>query len=107
VGGWKRLYNEELHNLCASSNIIRAMKSRLDEIGMAHSTHGREKNAYKILVGKAEWKRPLGRHTHMSENNIKMYLKEIVCEDMDWIRLSQDGDQWRAVVNMVFNFRVL
>jgi hypothetical protein len=64
------------------------------------------KNAYKILVVKPDEKRPLGRSRRRWEDNIKIYLKEIVLEDVDWIHLAQDRDQWWAVVNMAMNHRV-
>jgi hypothetical protein len=54
-------------------------------------------------VGKPEGKRPPGRPKHRWVDNIKMDLREIVCDDMDWINLTQDRDQWRALVNTVMN----
>jgi hypothetical protein len=65
---------------------------------MACSTNGEKRNAYRILVGKPEGKRPLGRPRRRWENNIKMNLTEIGCGGMDWIDLAQDRDQWRAFV---------
>jgi hypothetical protein len=67
---------------------------------------GEKRNAYRILVGKPEGKRPLGRQTRRSVDNIKMDLREIGWDDMDWIDLAQDRDQWRALVNTVMNLRV-
>jgi hypothetical protein len=67
---------------------------------------GERRNAYRILLGKLEGKRPLGRPRHRSVNNIKMDLREIIWDDMDWVDLAQDRDQWRALVNTELNFRV-
>jgi hypothetical protein len=64
---------------------------------------GEMRNLYKILVGKPEDKRPLRRPRHRWED-IRMYLKEIGWEGVDWMHLAQDRDQWRAVVNTVMNF---
>ena len=61
---------------------------------------------YRVLVGKPEGKRPLGRHRHRWEDNIKMDLQEVGCRSMDWIELAQDRDRWRALVNAVMNLRV-
>jgi hypothetical protein len=67
----------------------------------------REKtNAYRIMVGKPEGQRPLGRPRHRWEDNIKMYLIEIGWGGMDWIDLAQDRDQWKAFVNTVMNLWV-
>jgi hypothetical protein len=77
-----------------------------DEMGRACSTNGESRNAYRILVGKPEGKRPLGRPRRMWVDNIKMDLREIGWDGMDWIDLAQDKDQWRAVVNTVMNLRV-
>jgi hypothetical protein len=62
---------------------------------------GKKRNAYRILVGKSE-----GRPTRRWVDNIKMDLREIGWDDMDWIDLVQDRDQWRALVNTVMNLRV-
>jgi hypothetical protein len=65
-----------------------------------------ETNAYRILVGKSEGKRPLGRPRRRWVDSIMMDLKEIGWDGMDWIELAQDRDQWRVLVNTVMNFRV-
>jgi hypothetical protein len=62
---------------------------------------GETRNAYRILVGKPEVKRPLGRPRRRWVDNIKMNLGEIGWDDRDWIKLAQDRDQWRALVNTV------
>jgi hypothetical protein len=67
---------------------------------------GEKRNAYRILVGKPEGKRPLGRPRRRWEDSIRMDLREIGWGGMDWIELAQDRDQWRALVNTVMNLRV-
>jgi hypothetical protein len=99
TGDWRKLHNEELHNLYCSPNIIRMIKSR----GMRWTGHvtrmGDTRNAYRILVGKPGGKRPLKRPTRRWVDNIKMDIR-------DWIELAQDVDQWRALVKTVMNLRV-
>jgi hypothetical protein len=67
---------------------------------------GEKKNAYRILVGKSEGKGPLGRPRRRWVDNIKMDLREIGWNGVDWIDLAQYRDQWRALVNTVMNLRV-
>jgi hypothetical protein len=67
---------------------------------------GEKRNAYRILVGKPEGERPLGRPGRRWEDDIRMDLGEIGWGGMDWIDLSQDRDQWKALVNMVMNLQV-
>jgi hypothetical protein len=67
---------------------------------------GERRNAYRILVGKPEGKRPLGRPRRRWVDNIKMDLREVEWDDMDWIDLEKDRDRWRAYVNAVMNLRV-
>jgi hypothetical protein len=69
------------------------MDVKEDEMGRACNMNGEKRNAYGILVGKPEGKRPLGRPRHRWVNNIKMNLKEIGWGGMDWIDLAQDSDQ--------------
>jgi hypothetical protein len=68
---------------------------------------GEERKVYKVLVGKPEGKRPLGRPRRRWEDGIKMDLREIGLGGVDWIRLAQDRGRWRAVVSAVMNLRVL
>jgi hypothetical protein len=65
-----------------------------------------DEGAYRILVGKPEGKRPLGRPTRRWMDNIKMDLRDIRWDGMNWIDLAQDRDQWKALVNTVMNLRV-
>jgi hypothetical protein len=66
---------------------------------------GEKRNAYRILKGKPEGKTPLGRPTRRWVDNIKIDLREIEWDGMDWIDVAQDRDQWRALVNTVLNLR--
>ena len=67
---------------------------------------GERRGVYRVLVGKPEGKRPLGRPRRRWEDNIKMDLEEVGFGDVDWIYLAQDRDRWRALVNDVMNLRV-
>jgi hypothetical protein len=67
---------------------------------------GENRNAYRLLAGKTEGKRPLGRPRRRWVDNIKMDLREVEWGDVDWIVLAQDRNRWRALVNSVLNLRV-
>jgi hypothetical protein len=67
---------------------------------------GEDRSVYRVLVRKPEVKRPLGRPRHRWDGNIKMDLQKVECGGMDWIKLAQDRDKWRAFVNAVMNLRV-
>jgi len=67
---------------------------------------GERRGVYRVLVGKPEGKRPLGRSRHRWEDNVKMDLQEVGCGGTDWIELAQDRDRWRALVNVVTNLWV-
>jgi hypothetical protein len=67
---------------------------------------GEKQNAYRLLVGKPEGKRPLRRPRHKWVDNIRMDFREVGWGDMDWIGLAQDRNRWRALVNSILNFRV-
>jgi hypothetical protein len=91
TGGWRKLHNEELHNLYSAPSIIRMIKRRMRWAG--HVASMEEKmNAYRILVGKPEGKSPLGRLRRRWVNNNKMDLREIEWDGIDWIHLAQDRD---------------
>jgi hypothetical protein len=84
AGGWRKLHNEELHVACM----------------------GEMRNAYKTSVGYPEAKRPLGRPKHRWEDNIRMDLREIGWQGVNWILLALDRDWWQAVLNIVMNHQV-
>jgi len=67
---------------------------------------GEGRGVYRVLVGKPEGRRPLGRPRRRWEDNIKTNLQKVGCVCMDWIELAQDRDRWRALVNVVMNLRV-
>jgi hypothetical protein len=98
TGGWTKLHNEDLHNLHSSPSIIRMIKSRrMRWTG----------NVARIFVlGKPEGKTPLGSPRCRWVDNIKMDLREIGWDGVDWIDKVEDRDQWRAPVNTVLNLRV-
>jgi hypothetical protein len=106
TGDWRKLHNEELHNLYYSPNTIRMIKSRRMRWAGHVGRMGEMRNVYRILVGNPEGKRPLGRPRRRWVDNIKMDLGEIGWDGVDWIELAQDRDQWRALVNTVMNLRV-
>jgi hypothetical protein len=67
---------------------------------------GKGRAVHRVMMGKHEGKRPLGRPRRRRENNIKMNLLEVGCGYVDWIELAQDREWWRALVSTVMNFRV-
>jgi hypothetical protein len=89
--GWKKLHNEELHNFCSSLSIItrRIIKARRMRWAGCVARMGEKRNAYRILVGKPEENRPLGRARHRWVDNIKMDLREIEWDGMNWIDPAQ------------------
>ncbi|KAJ4431809.1 hypothetical protein ANN_20414 [Periplaneta americana] len=107
TGEWRKLHNTELHALYSSPDIIRNIKSRRLRWAGHVARMGESRNAYRVLVGRPEEKRPLGRPRCKWENNIKMDLREVGYDGRDWINLAQDRDQWRAYVRAAMNLRVL
>jgi hypothetical protein len=106
TGGWRKLHKEELHDLHPSPSIIRIIKSR----GMRWAGHvvrmAEKRKSYRLLEGKPEVQRPVGRPRRRWVDNIKMDLVEIVLGGLDWIDLAQNRYRWRALVNSVMNLRV-
>jgi hypothetical protein len=107
TGERRKLHNEELHNLYSSPDIIRQVKSGRMRWAGHVARMGEERKVYKVLVVKPEGRRPLGRPRRRWEDGIRMDLREICLGGVDWIRLSQDRDRWRAVVSAVLSLRVL
>ena len=90
----------------SSPNIIRSLKSRRLRWAGHVARMEQTRNAYRVLVGKPEGKRPLGRPRRRWEDNIKMNLREVGCDHGVCIDLAEDRDQWRAYVRAVMNLRV-
>ena len=106
TGEWRKLHNEELKVLYSSPNIVRVIKSRRMRWAghVARMVEGR--GVYRVLVGKPEGKRPLGRPRRRWEDNIRVDLQEVGLGYEDWIGLAQDRDRWRTLVSAVRNLRV-
>jgi hypothetical protein len=85
TGDWRKLHSEELHNFHSSQNIIRIIKSGRMRLEGHVARMGETRNTYRILVGKPEGKRPLGRPRRTWVDNVKMDLREVGWNDMDWI----------------------
>jgi hypothetical protein len=106
TGDWIKLHNEELRDLYSSPSIIRMIKSRKMRWTGHVARMGETRTAYRLLVGKPEGKRPLGRPRRRWVDNIGIDLGEAGWGDVDWIGLAQDRNRWRANVNSVLNLRV-
>jgi hypothetical protein len=106
MGGWRKLHNEDLYNLYSSQSIIRMIKSRKMRWAGHVTRMGEKINAYRILVGKPEGKRPLGRPRRRWAGNITMDIRDIGWDGIDLIDLAQDMDKWRALVNTLMNLWV-
>ena len=98
--------NEELNDLYSSPNIVRVIKLRRMKWAGHVARMGVERRVNRVLVGKPEGKRPLGRPRPRWVDNIRMDLQEVGCGYMDWIGLAQDRDRWRTLVSEVMNLRV-
>jgi hypothetical protein len=106
TGVWRKLHKEELHGLYSSPSIVRVIKARRMRWAVHVARIGEVRDAYNILVGRPEGRRPLGRPGRRLEDSIKMDLREIGFGDVDWIHWDQDRDRWQALVNTVMNLRV-
>ena len=93
TGDWRRLRKEEANDLYSSPN------RHVARMGV-------ERGVYRVLVGKPEGRRPMGRPRRRWVDNIRMDLQEVGCGHMDWIGLAQDIDRWLALVSAVMNLRV-
>jgi hypothetical protein len=106
TGGWRKLHHKELHNLYSSLIIIRMIKSKRMRWAGHVTRMEAKRNAYRILVGKPEGKRPLERPRRRWVDNIKIDLREIGWDGRDWFDLPRDMNQWMALVNTVMNLWV-
>jgi len=106
TGEWRRLHDEELNDLYSSPNMVRVIKSRRMRWAGHVARMVEERGVYRVLVGKPEGRRPLGRPRRRWVNNIRMDLQEVGYWYMDCIGLAQDRDRWRTLVSAVMNLRV-
>jgi hypothetical protein len=106
AGGWRKLHNEELHDLYSSPSIIKILKSRR----MRWASHVvrivDKRNVYRLFVGMPKGKRPLGRPRHRWIDNIKLDLLEVGLGGVVWIDLAQNRYRRRALVNAIMDLRV-
>jgi hypothetical protein len=105
-GSWRKLHNDELHSLYSSLNVVRVIKSGGMRWAAPEACMGEGRGVYRVLVGRPEGKRPMGRPRRRWEDNIKLDLREMGIYGMNWIHVAQDKVQWQAFVNTVMNFQV-
>jgi hypothetical protein len=105
TGELRKLQTEELSDLYSSPNIVQVIKSRMIWAGHVART-GERTGVNRVLVGKLERKRPLGRTRRRWEDNIKTDLQKVGCRGTYWIQLAQNRDRWRQLVNVVINLWV-
>jgi len=103
---WRKLHTEELNNLNSSPNIVWAIQARRMRWAGHVALMGESRGVYRVLEGKPEGKRPLGRPRRRWKDSIKMDLQEVGCGGMNWLELAQDRDRWRVLVYAVMNLRV-
>jgi len=106
TGEWRKLHNEEFSDLYSLPNIVRVVKSRRMRRAGHVARMGVGRGVHRVLVGKPEGKRPLGRPRRRWEDNIKMDFQEVGGRCEDWMELAQDRNRWRALVSTVMNLRV-
>ena len=110
TGDWRKLHKEELNDLYSLPNIVWVVKSRrmrwAGHVAHINYNYNYDRSVHKVLMGKPEGKRPLGRPRCRWEDNIKMDLKEVGRGHGDWMELAQDRDRWRALVGTVRDFWV-
>jgi hypothetical protein len=105
TGECRTLHNEELNDLYSSPNIVRVVKSRRMRWAGHVTRTGKGRGVYRILVGRPEGRRLLGRPRRRWEENMKMDLQEVGW-GVDWIELAQDRGRWRALVSALMNVGV-
>jgi hypothetical protein len=105
-GSWRKLHTDELHSLYSSPNIFGAITSRRMRWAGHVAYMGAGEGVYRVLVGRPEGKRPLGRLRRRWDDNIKMALRDIGTDGANWIQPGQNRVQWLAFVNTVMNLRV-
>ena len=103
---WRKLHNEELSDLYSLPKIVRVVKSRRMRWAGHVARLGEGRRVHRVLVGRPEGKRPLGRPRLRWEDNIKMDLQGVGGGCGDWIELAHYRDMWRAFVSTVMNLRV-
>jgi len=106
TGEWRKLHNEGLRDLYSLHNIARVVKPRRMRWVVHVERMGEGRGVHRVLMGKPEGKRPLGRPRRKWEDNIKLDLREVEGGG-DWMELVQYRDRWRSLVNTVMNFRFL
>jgi len=103
TGEWRQLHNKGLNDLYSSPNIVRVIKSRRMRWAGHVACMEERRGIYRVLLGKLEGKKSLGRPRHTWEDNINMDLQEVGCGGMNWIELAQKRDRRWAFVNTVMN----